>query len=234
MRIHCFQHVSFESPGTIVEWAISNNHYISYTHFYEEGFSLPELANIDVLLILGGYMNVDEESKYPWLKVEKAYIKQAIVKGKKVIGICLGSQLISSVLGAKVYSGITKEIGFFPLNFAEEALFLPLFSHFKNPYTLFHWHGDTFDLPLGAQLIASSQTCKNQAYVINDNVLALQFHLEMNEQIIEQLLSHAGKELYEKGDYIQNIDTIRDNFLHLEQNRVDLFLLLNKFLSNEL
>lgn len=231
MHIHCLQHVSFENPGTIAEWAALNHHTISYTYFFENIFALPVLSEFDALLVMGGYMNVDEEEQFPWLKEEKQFIKQAIDAGKKVIGICLGSQLIAAALGSKVYPGKEKEIGFFPLQFAEDALNHSLFRHFKNPYTVFHWHGDTFNLPEGAQLIASTEVCKNQAFLIRDKVLGLQFHFEMNETLIEDMMLHDEHELEEKGNFISTKEIIRNHFHHLQQNKKDLFLLLDKFFA---
>ena len=230
MRIHCFQHVAFEEPGTIADWAGQNEYAITYTYFFEEDFSFPLLQDIDMLLIMGGYMNVDEEEKFPWLKKEKLFIKQAIHAGKKVMGICLGSQLISAVLGSRVYPGKEKEIGFFPIRFTDAASEHPLFNHFSKSYTVFHWHGDTFDLPARALLIASTDTCKHQAYMIGNRILALQVHLEMNKTIIEEMLIHHGHELEENGNHIHSPEQIRAGFAYLRQNKEDLFILLDKFL----
>lgn len=229
MHIHCLQHVLFENPGTIAEWAEHHNHIISYTYFFEKNYSLPAPMEFDALLIMGGYMNVDEEEKFPWLKAEKQFIKKAIDAGKKVIGICLGSQLIAAALGSGVYPAKEKEIGFFPIQFPNEALNNHLFSHFKNPYTVFHWHGDTYNLPAGAQLIASTEVCKHQAYEIGGNVLGLQFHFEMNETVIEDMLLHDGHELAEAGKFISSKEEMRKNYHHLQQNKKDLFMLLDKF-----
>ena len=191
--------------------------------------SIPSINDIDALLIMGGYMNADEEEKFPWLKEEKKIIKQAIDTGKKVIGICLGSQLIAAAFGNKVYAGKEKEIGFFPVSFTGAALQNPLFNHFPQSYTVFHWHGDTFDLPAGANLIASTEVCSQQAFLIGSTVLGLQFHFEMNETVIEDMLLHDGHELDEKGPYIQTKEQIRGNYHSLQQNKKDIFLLLDKF-----
>jgi GMP synthase-like glutamine amidotransferase len=231
MKIHCLQHVAFENPGTIAEWAAVNKHSVRYTYFFEHNFILPDVNDIDTLLIMGGYMNVDEEEKFPWLKEEKNFIKEVIAAGKKVIGICLGSQLIASALSCKVYPGKEKEIGFFPVQFTNEAMDNSLFSHFKNPYTVFHWHGDTFDLPAGSQLIASTDVCNHQAYLTGNNVLGLQFHFEMNEPVIEDMLLHDGHELNERGPFISSKEVIRKNYHHLQQNKKDMFLLLDKFFA---
>ncbi len=233
MKIHCLQHVSFETPGTIVEWAGQNNCSITYTYLFEKTFLFPSLTDFDVLLIMGGYMNVEEEEKFPWLKQEKNFIKNAIDAGKKIIGICLGAQLIASTLHCAVYKGKEKEIGFFPVNFSNEAEKNVLFKHFTSPYTLFHWHGDTFDLPENAVVIASTDVCRNQAYFIDPNIIGLQFHLEMNETTIGQMLLHDGEELKEDGNYIQSAEEIRSGLTCLQKNKQDLFLLLNKFLKRE-
>ena len=229
MKIQCFQHVAFENLGSIEDWANDNNHIISYTYFFEKDFILPDLSKIDMLIVLGGYMNVDDETEFPWLKTEKEYIKQAIDSNKKVMGICLGSQLIAAALGSDVYKGPETEIGFYPIQFNETALPMPLFKHFTNPYIVFQWHGDTFDLPRGAQLLASSEGCKNQAFLWNTNVLAMQFHIEMNETVLKDMLKQDGHELEENGTYIQKEAAINSNFHHLNQNKTDLHELLNQF-----
>jgi GMP synthase-like glutamine amidotransferase len=231
MNIHCFQHVTFETPGTILQWIEQHNHTITYTNFFEKEYTLPKHDEYDCLLIMGGCMNVDEEEKFPWLKEEKQQIKKSIDTGKKVIGICLGSQLIAAALGQKVYTGKEKEIGFFPLNFNDKALEHSLFNHFLKEYTVFHWHGDTFDLPDNAWLVASTPVCRNQAFIIENNVVGLQFHFEMNETVIEDMILHNGYELLEDGNYIQDVEKIRKGYHHLQQNRKDIFLLLDKFFT---
>ncbi|MCU0436476.1 MAG: type 1 glutamine amidotransferase [Raineya sp.] len=229
MRIHCFQHVSFEGLGYIADWAKENNHQISYTYFFEKNFQIPSIENIDILIVLGGYMNVDEEEKFEWLKPEKEFIKRAIDAQKKVMGICLGSQLISSALGCRVYANENKEIGFFPVSFAQEILQNQIFNHLKKEILVFQWHGDTFDMPSQAVRIASSNVCKDQGYIIDNQVLALQFHWEMNETILKEMLIHDGNELEEKGICIQSKEKIKEMMPVLEQNKHDFFQLLDKF-----
>ena len=231
MHIHCLQHVSFENPGTIKDWALENNHAITYTYFFEDNFILPDLDNIDALIIMGGNMNVEEVDKFPWLSKEKELIRVAIYAGKKVIGICLGAQLIATAVSCKVYPASQKEIGFFPVQFINDALNHSFFNHFKNPYAVFHWHGDTFDLPANAQVIASSAVCKHQAFLIGSNIMGLQFHFEMNEMIIEDMLQYDGHELNEEGKYIQSKQQLKQGYCHLKQNKKDFFTLLDKFFA---
>ncbi len=234
MHIHCLQHVSFENPGTILEWISNNNHTISYTYFFEKNPVLPTLDSFDALLILGGYMNVNEEEKFPWLKVEKTYIKEVIKKNKKIFGICLGSQLLANVLGAKVVQGQQKEIGFFPITFSSEAKNNSIFNHFQNETTVFHWHSETFEIPEKAVRIASSNACENQGFMIENRIMAFQFHIEMDDKVIESLIENEPEEIAEKGNYIQNANEIKSNFDNLNQNKNDFFKLLDTFFKNAL
>ena len=106
-----------------------------------------------------------------------------------------------------------------------------MFNHLQREYTVFHWHSDTFELPANAMLIASTPVCKHQAYLIGSNVLGLQFHFEMNEKVISQMLLHDGHELGKDSPYIQTKEQIRNNYSQFDQNKKDLALLLDKFIS---
>lgn len=229
MKIHCLQHVAFEHPGLIADWATAHHHPISYTYLFNREFVFPALDSFDAVLILGGYMNVYEEEKYPWLAQEKVFIRSAIDAGKKVLGICLGAQLIADVLGAKVYAAKEIEIGFWPIHLTADALQHPLFHHFNNPpYYVFHWHGDTFDILPHGVLLASSECCKHQAFAVGNNILGLLFHFEMNELLADDLL-HFYAHVKGEGKYIQSAETIRKGYTHFQKDKKDLYRLLDKF-----
>lgn len=202
MHIHYLQHVAFEGLGSIEAWARQKGHTLSATHFYQ-GETLPAVEAADLLIIMGGPMNIYQEDTYPWLADEKRYIKKAISTGRRVLGICLGAQLIADVLGAKVYANHDKEIGWFPIETTEAASSSKLFSAFPRQLDVFHWHGDTFDIPTGAIHAARSAGCAHQAFVYDERVVGLQFHLETTPANAQQLIAHGEDELI-AGRYIQS------------------------------
>ncbi len=209
MHIHYLQHVPFEGLGSIETWAIEHNHSLSATRFYQND-RLPESKEFDWLIVMGGPMNIYEEEKYRWLKAEKAFIKEAITANKTVIGICLGAQLIADVLGAKVYRGEHKEIGWLPIELTAEASNYSVFADLPQKITVFHWHGDTFDLPPGATHLAKSEGCSNQAFIYNHRVLGLQFHLESTPETVEQIIINCRDEMV-PGKYVQSPTEILAN-----------------------
>lgn len=189
MKLHWLQHVPFEGLGIIEEWATAVGFEIGCTRL-STGEQLPSAESFDWLVVMGGPMGLHDHDEHPWLVAEKEFIRQSIDAGKTVLGICLGAQLIANVLGAKVYPGLQKEIGWFPIRRSEAAPEL-----LPEELTAFHWHGDTFDLPKGTIRLASSEVCKNEGFVYNDRVVALQFHLETTPESMEALIGNCGNEL---------------------------------------
>jgi GMP synthase-like glutamine amidotransferase len=229
-RIHYFQHVSFENLGCIEQWINQNGHQLSYTRFYNDE-PIPELADIDWLIVMGGPMGVYENDIYPWIEYEKAFIKKAIDAKKTVIGICLGSQLIASALGAKVYPNDFKEIGWFDISLTQQGADSILFKDFNKKTKVFHWHGDTYDLPKDAQHIFQSLACKNQCFVYKSKVIGLQFHIEISEESLKEMIYNGKHELIEN-EYVQKEeDLLKDKNLILENNKL-MFGVLDK-LANE-
>lgn len=206
MKVHVLQHVRFEGLGCIGTWLETQGAGIDYTRFFQ-GDTLPEPRGIDLIIALGGPMSVNDEKELPWLEQEKQFIRDAIAQGISVLGICLGAQLIASALGAKVYRNPLKEIGWFPVQAlpAGESVF-----RFPSQCLVFHWHGETFDLPEGAVRLAKSDGCANQAFQFMNNVIGLQFHLETTQQSAREILQSCRDELKAAGagPYVQNEDDL--------------------------
>lgn len=204
MHIHFLQHVPFEGPGVLSQWAAMKGFRYSTTRLYSD-LIFPEPKDIDMLVVMGGPMGVHDEKEYSWLAKEKKFIRSCMEKDLeiKIIGICLGSQLLADILGAEVYSGPEKEIGWFPVEWRQEALQHPLFDFLPERQLVLHWHGDTFGIPDDATILASSPVCPNQGFIYQEKVVGLQFHLEMTEGSLQQLIEHSKEELSEEGNYIQ-------------------------------
>ncbi|MFN7755376.1 MAG: type 1 glutamine amidotransferase [Holosporales bacterium] len=194
MRIAILQHVVFEKAGMIADWAEVRGHSMILCKLYENA-TIPSVDAFDMLVVMGGSMSAGDHVEYPWLVPEKALIKTAIEADKYVVGICLGAQLVASVLGARVYPNHAKEIGWFPVTIVDEALGHSLLSGLSAAMNVFHWHGDTFDLPQGARILMSSAECKNQAFLYQEKVLGLQFHLEMTEAGIKNIIEHCKENI---------------------------------------
>jgi GMP synthase (glutamine-hydrolysing) len=206
MRFHCLQHVPFETAGILTDQILERGHSLQVTHLYR-GDPLPPDSDFDGLIIMGGPMSVHDETEFPWLRPEKELIATAIGKKKKVLGICLGSQLIAEVSGGRVFTNTHKEIGFSPVQWTGTAV--QRFPGLREAGSLpiFHWHGETFELPAGALLLASTAACTNQAFLLGEHVLGLQFHPEVTPAIVHDMVHFEGHELV-PAPYIQSAEVI--------------------------
>jgi len=160
----------------------------------ESGLRLPKLDKFTHIVFLGGPMNVYEEDRYPFLIEEDLFIKEAIQRGKSILGICLGAQLIAKALGAKVFKAPVREIGWYDVSLTRIGSIDPFFSHLPKTFSVFQWHEDTFEIPHGAVLIATSSPVPHQAFRYGDNAYGLQFHLEVNQDIIRQWVESYEQE----------------------------------------
>ncbi|WFB35802.1 type 1 glutamine amidotransferase [Kiritimatiellota bacterium B12222] len=225
MRTHIFQHVPFEGPGNIYPWLVDHHSSIETTHVYQNT-PLPSLESFDVLIVMGGPMSVKDEAQYPWLRAEKAFIREAISAGKSILGICLGAQLIAASLGTEVKANPIKEIGWFPIHGNEyHAGFL-----FPEELTVFHWHGESFELPPDAMLLASSPDCKHQAFQLSGKkVIGIQFHLETNAESLKAIIEHCRHELEPGAKIMPESEMLKKapqyfEKIHHQMNRLLLYL----------
>jgi GMP synthase-like glutamine amidotransferase len=207
MKIHYFQHVGFEDPAYILTWARKKGHSVTKTLLFageEPGTDF----DYNMLVVMGGPMNVYEYDKYPWLAGEKKAVRAAIDQGKYVIGICLGAQLIADVLGAEVTKNAHKEIGWLPVVQTQEISLKKPFDALPRQYGAFHWHGDTFGVPAGATLQGSSAGCANQGFMRGETVIGLQYHIEATQKSVDALIDNCGDELA-PAPYVHPADKIR-------------------------
>jgi len=200
---HIFQHVPFEGIGSMAGWLKLNHYRTEFTRFFMEE-QPPDMNGVDLLIIMGGPMSVNDEHNLTWIAKEKRAITKAIDRKIPIVGICLGAQLIASALGACVYPNHQKEIGWFSVR--SEIIPHGCFA-FPEEFVAFHWHGETFDLPVGAIHLASSKGCRHQAFQYKSNVIGLQFHLETTPESAEALVHNCRNELI-PGTYVQTEELI--------------------------
>ncbi len=203
MNAHYLQHVPFEGLGHIESWLLKNHYKITATRFFENS-AVPSVDTVDLLIIMGGPMSVNDEDVLPWLKIEKDFVKRYIKTGKPVVGFCLGAQMLANVLGAKVYPNSCKEIGWYDIRPSDPAL-EPFIGASEK---VFHWHGETFDLPEDAVRLAESTACANQAFRYSNSVFGFQFHWEETPVTVNNIITHCQNELV-AGPFVQNANEIK-------------------------
>lgn len=208
MQVFIFQHVEFEGPGAILPYLQSKGHEVHIVRLYA-GDKIPHEDDVDFAILMGGPMSVLDEAKYPYFMKEKELCRDMVQMGKPILGICLGAQMIACAFGAAIKKNPEKEIGWYPITLNEK------FSrelHLPSSINVFHWHGETFNIPDVAEPFASSQACKNQAFMLG-SAIALQFHLEATSDSMESMLNNGSEEI-ESGvaqgcKFVQNADEIR-------------------------
>lgn len=216
MRIRVLQHVPFEGPAAIGDWAQANGHALDITRL-DLGEAPPAASDFDWLVVMGGPMGVGDIARYPWMPPELTCIRDALDSNRRVLGICLGAQLLAHALGARVNQAPEREIGWFdvealPLDDAKVCDALP------PRFTPLHWHGDTFDLPPGAMQLARSAACEQQAFQHGARAIGLQFHIESTPESVAQLVAHCGDEIGD-GPWQQPAARIKDCQAHCQSTR---------------
>jgi GMP synthase (glutamine-hydrolysing) len=187
-RLLVLQHVPHEILGTLNPLLKRAGFRIRYVNFGRHPDAKPKLDGYDGLIVLGGPMSVNDSDRLPHLTTEMKLIEDAMKRNLPVLGICLGAQLTAKTLGARVYPNHQKEIGWYDVSPTEQAPSDAMFAHFDAREKIFQWHGDTFDMPEGADHLAASHLCAHQAFRYGTNVYGLQFHLEVDEPMIHRWL----------------------------------------------
>lgn len=194
MQVLVFQHEPFEGLGAMAPWLVERGANVRMVlQFEPHQDPLPDPSSLDLVVVLGGPMSVHDTARYPWLASEKRYVRQVLDAGRPLLGICLGAQLIAEQLGAEISKNQQTEIGWWPIHWTDDAH--TIWPEAKSPTRVYHWHGETFDLPRGAHRLATSAACANQGFLYGDRVIGLQFHLEMTLATVEDLIIHGRGEL---------------------------------------
>ena len=225
MRIACLEHVPFEGPGAIAEWAVQRGHALSEVAVFRE--ALPAVGSFDMLVVMGGPMGAADDEQHPWLPAERAFIREAADAGRPVIGVCLGAQLLAVALGGSITRNETPEIGWFPLEVTGDRADT-VFADWPDSLMAGHWHGDTFELPSDVAVMASSAACARQAYVARGGrAVGLQCHVEWTEAGLSALIEACGDELV-PGPFVQSANELLGGVRHLATARRALFGLLDR------
>lgn len=191
MRVIAFRHGPSDGLGLIARALEARGFRHEYADLCVSSTATPSIRDADGLIFLGGSMSANDDLSALLCEIE--IIQDAVYRRKPVLGVCLGAQLIAKALGARVYQNSEKQIGWGPVRFMAAAQHDPLFHGLSASEVVFHWHGETFDLPVGAELLASSSACLHQAFRLGDRIYGLQFHLEVSPAMITQCASRTKR-----------------------------------------
>lgn len=204
MRVHCLQHADVVGPGPVAAFVEQGGHSFACSRLYADE-PLPASDDFEMLIVLGGPMNIYEHERHPWLVPEKALIGQAVADGRRVLGLCLGAQLIADVLGGPVTRSAEYEIGWHEIEINDAGRRSRFFEGFAPRITPFLWHGDTFAIPPGAVNLMSSAACENQAFAYGETVAGVQFHPETTPDYVQGWIDHG---MPPSAPYVQSPDQI--------------------------
>lgn len=199
--LHLIRHDDFQLPGSITTWAAARGWRVREIRFFE--MQAPQvMGKSDLLVIMGGVMSANDDARFPWLPLEKRWISERIASGARVLGICLGAQILANILGGRVYRSPHREIGWFPVARIDGVDGGPFADAIPEAHESFLWHSETFDLPPGAVRLARSEGCANQAFAWGKHVLAVQFHPEMVAEGARAIVAESGHEII-PGPFVQ-------------------------------
>lgn len=218
-KVWVIQHVNCETLGIITDVLKARGISFEYIRPFE-GQPVPtEMGEAKGLIILGGPMGVYEQDLYPFLSQEIRLIQKAALRqGRPVLGICLGSQLLAAALGAKVTKGHMKEIGWYPVTLTDAAGQDPLWTGMERSFIAYHWHGDIFELPRGAVSLAYSGLTEHQAFRYGQKAYGILFHLEVTEEMIQEMVRIFKEELRGSGiDGSEIVERATDHLKRLQE-----------------
>jgi len=213
MKVNVIRHLAFEDLGSLGSVLKECDADIRYFEVGVDDLSQLSPLSDDLLIILGGPISVNDEADYSFLSDELVLLEQRLEADKPTLGICLGAQLMAKALGAAVYSGDCKEIGWFGLKVNEAGAALGMVGLDESETQMLHWHGETFDIPVGAVCLASSERFTNQAFSYGERCLALQFHPEVTARGLQRwFIGHTGEIAATEGVCVAQLRSDTQNF----------------------
>ena len=223
MRVLVFQHDPYDGPGYLGEALTRRGATLDIVRL-DTGDTAPDPSDYDLLLILGGEMNVYQEAKYPWLVEENRAIQKALAENKPVLGVCLGGQLLAKALGAPVHLNAAPEVGLKPVALTEAGKNDPLFAGLSNGLEAVEWHADTFAIPSGAVALARSAGCANQAFRFGDRAYGLQFHPEVTPAMLAEWVSVAHSDSVDGPTFQREVEMKAEALRVQAERLIDNFL----------
>jgi GMP synthase (glutamine-hydrolysing) len=227
MNILCIMHADFETPGVIQDWALEKNYFFKVEKPYK-GEILSSIDDYDLLIIMGGPQSPLNIDQAPYLRDEITLILSAIQQNKRILGFCLGAQLIGEALGAKTTRSPEKEVGVYPVTFTDKGLNDPLFASFENSFNVIHWHNDMPGLTDSAEVLAYSEGCPRQIVKYGQKIYGFQCHLEITKDGIKEMISAVSEDL-NPSKFTQSEDQLLNNdYTSINNNMIKI---LNKFID---
>lgn len=221
MSVLILKNIAAEGPGTIAGFLEEKG--IAYRVVELGTEPVPDTGQFDTLVMMGGPMSVNDD--IPYIRREEELVREFLSKGKRVFGVCLGAQIIARALGAIVYVGPQKEIGWYDIELTENGERDPLMRQLaadkvSKKIKVFQWHGETFDIPAGAERIASSVLYPNQAFSFNEKAYAFQFHIEVTKDLIYDWLRNEAVDMDKLREQTEDI---YDDYLARAKNFYEAF-----------
>ena len=204
--VNVIRHLAFEDLGSFAPVLQAHGYQVNYVEAGYDDLSMIDALSESLLVVLGGPISVNDTAMFPFLDEEISLLKRRIAADKPTLGICLGAQLIARALGAQVYSAAVKEVGWYEIHLTAAGEQSALRYLDAKHCCMLHWHGETFDLPAGAALLASSERCQHQAFSYGKNILALQFHPEITQRGMEKwFIGHIGEIMQSEGVSVEKL-----------------------------